>query len=187
MAKMKKHLQRWLPAQNELPNNAAFRGIKTYLLQPTLWHFNRQSVAKGVSLGLLVAFIPLPFQMIIAALMAIVFRANLPLALAMTWVTNPFTFLPINFFIYEVGKWILQTPNHPLNIHFFDITWNFTDWDKNFEAVMLWVKNVGKPYLIGLPIVSVGSALLSYFLVNIVWRISIISQWKKRKKHRKIN
>lgn len=179
---VKKHLKSWLPNQNALPDNAAFRLIKSYLLQPTLWHFNCLFVARGVAIGLFVAFIPVPFQMLIATLLTIYFRANLPCALAMTWITNPITFLPINFFIYEVGKWIMQSPDQPLNSQFIDITWNFTDWERNIRALFIWVKSVGRPFLIGLPVVAAGSAILGYFAINFLWRVLVIIQWKKRKK-----
>jgi uncharacterized protein len=104
---------RWL--KKILPNRAEIKskvpGGKNLLNNPKIWHFNRRSVSLGFAIGMLVAFIPLPFQMVIAAFLAILLKINLPTALAATWVSNPLTFLPFNYLIYKTGAWVLQEPN----------------------------------------------------------------------------
>jgi uncharacterized protein (DUF2062 family) len=49
--------------------------------------------------GLFCAFIPVPFQMLLAAPSAIIFSANLPVSIALVWITNPITMPPIFFFL----------------------------------------------------------------------------------------
>ena len=56
-----------------------------------LWYPCRESVASGLGIGLFVAMLPIPGQMILAALSAMKIRANVTIAIAACWVTNPAT------------------------------------------------------------------------------------------------
>ena len=56
-----------------------------------LWHPCRESVATGLGTGLFVAMLPIPGQMILAALLSMRLRANVAIAIAACWVTNPAT------------------------------------------------------------------------------------------------
>ena len=56
-----------------------------------LWHPCRETVASGLGTGLFVAMLPIPGQMIIAAAGAMKMRANVAIAIAACWITNPAT------------------------------------------------------------------------------------------------
>ncbi len=71
--------------------------MKKYFHHRSLWRINCDSVSRGVAIGLFAAAIPLmPFQMVIAAFLAIIIRANLPISVAVSWISNPFTLVPKN-------------------------------------------------------------------------------------------
>lgn len=70
-----------------------------------LFHFNRKSVAKGAAIGLFINFLPIPLQPVWALVLAIFCRANIPIAVSLTWINNPVTFIPINLFIYTIGSY----------------------------------------------------------------------------------
>lgn len=75
---------------------------------PKLWKSDRRSIAGGLAVGLFTAFTPtIPFHMLLAAVGAILFRVNLPLALAACWVTNPLTAVPIFVAARNLGKAML--------------------------------------------------------------------------------
>ncbi len=75
---------------------------------PQVWKSDKRSVAGGLAVGLFTAFTPtIPFQMLLAAAGAILFKVNLPLALAACWVTNPFTAVPIYVAARELGRHLL--------------------------------------------------------------------------------
>ncbi len=75
---------------------------------PKLWKSDRRSVAGGVAVGLFTAFTPtIPFHMLLSAVGSILFKVNMPLALAASWVNNPLTAVPIFIAARNVGKAML--------------------------------------------------------------------------------
>ncbi|MGI9335066.1 MAG: DUF2062 domain-containing protein, partial [Gammaproteobacteria bacterium] len=89
---MRKSLKRLLPSPRELRQHHGLRRFfGTLLHEPDLWHLNRNSVAWSVSVGLFMAFMPIPLQMVAAAAVAIVVGCNLPIAVTLVWITNPLT------------------------------------------------------------------------------------------------
>ena len=96
---MKRKLKRISPGLNTLKNYKSFNWLAKYIKhQPNLWHFNRRTLAKGVAVGFFCAFIPVPFQMLLAILGALIFKTNLPLAILAVWITNPITMPAIFLF-----------------------------------------------------------------------------------------
>src|SRR5579862_8691996 len=79
--------------------------FKKYITSNTfLFKSNRESIARGVAIGLFVAILPiLPFQSLLAILLTILLRANLPIAFFISWISNPFTIAPIAYFNYYIG------------------------------------------------------------------------------------
>ena len=95
------------------------------LHDPNLLHLNRRSVSGAFFVGLFMAFVPLPTQMIFAAGVAIWLRVNLPISVGLVWITNPITIPPMFYFAYKVGAWIL---NEPVMEWQFELSW---DWFLN--------------------------------------------------------
>lgn len=133
-----------------------------------LWSFNIQSVPRGVAVGLFVAFVPLPIQMLLAVILSTLLRGNIPLAIACTWITNPVTFIPINYLIHDVGEWVLNIQHQTIIIKPLDLN---GEWSHIFEVILDWAHTLGKPFLVGLPIVAFGAALISYIVLTAVWFI----------------
>ena len=84
-------LNRKLPTPEQMADNRWLAPIAHRFLSPELWRFTRRSVPRGVALGLFAGFIIPIGQIFLAAFMALPARANMPLAAAVTFVTNPFT------------------------------------------------------------------------------------------------
>lgn len=61
------------------------------IADPGLWQLTRRSVANAFSVGLFCAMLPIPCQMVAAALGARLTRCNLALAVGLVWITNPLT------------------------------------------------------------------------------------------------
>lgn len=74
----------------------------------------RDSVAIGLSAGLFFSMMPMPFQMVPAALIAARFRGNVPIAMGACWLTNPLTQLPVCLFHLRFGEWLRNTLAIPM-------------------------------------------------------------------------
>jgi uncharacterized protein len=175
---IRKWLRKILPKSHTLKKDKQISWIGAALHHPNIWHLNRYSVSKGVAIGLLTAFIPLPIQMLAAVLLAIFFKGNLPIAVALTWITNPVTFVPINYFIYKVGQ--LVTYDSAVYV----VTYDFEIQGKTLTEIVSyffkWVQGLSKSFLVGLIIVACSSSFLGYWLIRLVWRIGTVLQWRKR-------
>ena len=65
-------------------------------------------IALGVALGLFIAYLPpLGFHLILLIILSFVFKANKFVALTCVWVSNPFTFIPIYYPNYLLGRSVL--------------------------------------------------------------------------------
>ena len=108
----KRFFKKIVPAPEKLrqQKSLAFLGSKIY--DADLWHLNRRSVAKAFLNGIFWAFIPMPFQMVAAAFVAIPLKANIPLSIGLVWITNPFT-MPFVFYLnYIVGTFLVGNKPH---------------------------------------------------------------------------
>src|SRR3989454_10001657 len=114
----RKFFQKYLPSHEAIRNNPYIARFGTFFLHPNLWHINRRSVAGGVAAGMFAGLVPgsNPVQFAVAALLAVAFRVNLPVAVAVTLYTNPFTIGPIYVIAYWIGTLIFggdgAAPSH---------------------------------------------------------------------------
>ncbi len=76
--------------------------------RPYLWDLkNIRAVALGFAIGAFFSFVVPFMQFLIAGLFAILLRANLPVALVSTLISNPLTFIPIYAAALSVGNYLL--------------------------------------------------------------------------------
>ena len=104
---MRKRLRKLLPNHDAVRNSRWLAPFESTLLHPRLWHLNRHSAAGAVATGLFCGLIPGPFQMLGAAIGAVIFKVNLPLALFSTLYTNPVTIVPLYVVAFAMGKFAL--------------------------------------------------------------------------------
>ncbi|MEM7364824.1 MAG: DUF2062 domain-containing protein [Pseudomonadota bacterium] len=162
---MKQHL----PTKEQIRSNRMLRLMGSVLFEPNLWHFNRHSVSFAVAIGLFCAFLPIPFQMLPCALGCIWLRANLPLAIAMVWISNPITMPPMFYGTYKLGTWILGEPNRVMEIN---LSWEWL----SAELGLIW-----QPLLLGSLIAGTVVSCSGFLLTRLYWRWVIYRKWQQRK------
>jgi len=166
----KKFLKRYMPDHRKIREHRHLNRIfGTLLHDPNLLHLNRRSVAGAFAVGLFMAFVPLPTQMLMAAGTAILFRVNLPLSVGLVWVSNPLTIPPLFYFCYRLGAWILGTL--VLDIEF-EMSWRWLA----AEMAHIW-----QPFLLGCAVAGVSAAALGWAGVRLAWRLHLIRHLKRRK------
>ncbi|WP_303785484.1 DUF2062 domain-containing protein [Azovibrio restrictus] len=173
---MRKHLKRYLPDHRTVQQNRWLRCLGPQLTHPRLWHLNRHSVAGGLAAGLFCGLVPGPFQMFCAALAAILFRVNLPLAMVTTLYTNPFTLVPLYLLAFQIGSIFEPSGGVFVAPPEFSLT-ELPEWTK---AMGIWVLGLGKPLGIGLVILATLLAVSGYFLMRLAWRIHLVRAWRRR-------
>ena len=144
--------------------------IKKSKVSPEFLAANRKMISRGVLLGLLIAFIPMPMQMAAVLLFMPFFRFNVPIAIAMCWITNPFTMPPMYYLEYNFGSLLLGIQPQPVEL---TLDW-FTN---NIDDIFI-------PLYTGAVIFSIVGALSGYWAVNHFWKKSVHKDKKKHRHHR---
>jgi len=157
--------KRHLPDRHTLTETSQFRPIRRFLGNPYLWHLNRRSVSGAVAVGLFSAYLPMPLETLVAAGLALVFRVNLPLSVALVWISNPLTWIPMYGAGYLLGAWLLNEP--------------FVSFD---EMTVQWLLEQAVPLWLGCILLGLLFALLGFVATRILWRYLTIRTWQRRRR-----
>ncbi len=169
----KKWISKYLPERAALREHRVLKPVAHLLHQDEIFHMNRRSVAGAVFIGLFTAFLPIPSQMIVAALLAIFSRCNLPIAVGLVWISNPLTMPPMFYFAYRLGAWLLNMELETDAIEF-SFSWLWA----NFGAI-------GYPLLFGSLVCGWVCATTGFVLTRVLWRFHVISRWRDRRAARR--
>jgi len=169
-------MDRHAPTKEEVLESRWLRPFGARVRRSDLWRFTRRSVPRGVFAGLFVGiFLMVPgLQIVGAALLSIPMRANIPIAAAMTFLSNPAT---TPFFLIaslEVGSQL-----------------GFKADLASFEALrtrhaspadwFAWLLTDAAPAMVsGLFIIGLGVALAGYIVSLVGWRWWIGRKWRQR-------
>jgi uncharacterized protein (DUF2062 family) len=180
---LRKFFRKYLPSNESIRQNRHIARFGTLLLHPNLWHLNRRSVSGGVAAGLFAGLVPgsNPVQFAVAALLAIAFRVNLPVAVVVTLYTNPLTIVPLYLLAYRIGTLFVSGDSASF-IHPPEFDWsNLGAW---LRASLEWVLSLGKPLAAGLVILAIVLAIAGYVGVQLAWRAHVVLAWLRRKARR---
>lgn len=177
MSRLGKWIRSQAPSQESFERSRFLRPFAQRVFHPALWRFTRRSVPRGVALGLLVGiFLLIPgVQIAGAALLALPVRANIPIAAAMTFLSNPAT----TPFILAASIYI---GNSALNLGA-DVTQFEALMERNapLSAWAEWLVSSAAPAMLtGLFLIALLSAVVGYVLSAIGWRIWLQRKWKAR-------
>ncbi|WP_345979367.1 DUF2062 domain-containing protein [Sulfurimonas sp. HSL3-2] len=133
--------------------------IEKYNIPRAYLSTNRKNISKGVFIGLFIGFIPMPMQMLAVVAMMPFVKFNVPIAISMVWLSNPFTMPAMYYMEYLTGSFFLGTEVAPV------------------EMTMQWfsdnLKNIFIPLYVGTLFYSVTVSTAMYFLINFLWQRSV--------------
>jgi len=144
--------------------------LEKYNLPRAYFNINRKMVTRGVTIGLFWGFIPMPMQMLAVIATTPLFRFNIPIAIIMVWLSNPFTMPPMYYMEYLTGNLILGREGLA-----------------NIELSLEWFSNnmgdIFVPLYVGTAFYSIIVSGVIYFLLNWLW-IRSVKEEKYAKKRR---
>lgn len=178
---MRKRIRKFLPDHEAIRDNRCLAPFENTLLHPRLWDLNRHSAAGAVAVGMACGLIPGPLQMLGAAICAVIFRVNLPLALLTTLYTNPFTIVPLYIAAFAIGQWVLPGSGQKFIEPPEAGDAGFVAW---FHALVDWMASMGAPLALGLLLLASALALAGYLLMQLAWRAYLIHAWRQRSRRR---
>ncbi len=167
---VKNFILKHLPNPETLKKNKSLRFLGKKILDKSLWHLNRQTTSKAVFIGLFSAFTPIPFQMIVSALFAIYLRANIPIAVALVWITNPLTIPFVFYSTYRLGCFLLN------------ISPNGDPFTVSLEWLTATLSFIWLPLYFGSFVFAVFISTIGYFATNYFWRRATKKKWMLRHK-----
>ncbi len=167
---------RHIPTREQLERNRFVRPFAHRILHSELWRFTRRSVPRGVALGLFVGvMIPLA-HFVVATLLAVFVRANIPAALAATFVGFPVVYVFIVALAYQIGNWLLHvdasTAIQPLTE-----TMQATNTGTFLERLT----GAGTDTALGLFVIAAVLSSVGYLVTGFGWR-----WWVGRKRRRRL-
>ncbi|MHA6493746.1 DUF2062 domain-containing protein [Pseudomonas borbori] len=164
--------KRYMPSPERIKDTKSLRFLGALIHDPNLWHLNRHSVSRAMAIGLFWAMIPMPMQMLAAALIAVPARANLPISIGLVWLTNPITMPPVFYCSYTFGAWMIGTPPLQMPDH----------------MSLAWVGQIlqthWQPLYLGSFVLGVMFAAIGYFGTNAYWHWWVRRSWRRRREKR---
>jgi uncharacterized protein len=141
-------------------------------LDPKLWTLHRRGVTAGFGAGLAICFMPLPIHTLLAILVGIIWRINIPAIIAGTLMANPLTMVPLYYCAYRVGAAISGERVH----HFgFRLSW---DWLQHGLGP------VWRPFLIGCVVCAAVCGTCGWLILEYIWRRQVLHRRRIRHYHR---
>lgn len=179
-----KSVKRYLPAPDKVAQHRWLKWLGPQLTQPAIWQVNRRSIALGCAFGVFMGLLIPIAQIPAAAVLAVVFRANLPMSMVSTLVTNPFTFAPVYFLAYKLGNYILTRGQSDLSDEAIDEKLAAVTESVDTLSWFEHITTIGAPLFTGLAIMAVVCSVTLYFGISLLWRIGVMLKQKKRREQR---
>ena len=167
-------IRRNSPSRDEVLASPWLKPFGQRIAHSELWRFTRRSVPRAVFAGLFIGiFLMVPgLQIVGAALMAMPMRANIPIAAAMTFLSNPLTTPFFLLAAIDVGGRIgFKT----------DLASFMALRGESVRDWMQWLLSDAAPALVsGLFLIGLGVALVGYIVSLVVWRWWVGRKWRQR-------
>lgn len=165
-----------VPTREALARNRFMRPFADRILRSDLWSFNRRSVPRGMALGLFVGVMIPGAHFIVAAFVATFVRANIPVALAATFIGFPAIYVALVIEARRLGEGLLHL-DAATNVQPITETMTHTGSDHLLQRLT----GVGLETALGLFVIATVLASVGYLLTSFGWR-----WWVARKRQRRL-
>lgn len=172
----RRFLARHAPSREELIESRWLKPVRRYIAAHEYWRFTRRSVPRAVLVGMFIGiFLMIPgLQMFAAAALSIPLRANIPMAAAVTWISNPATTPVFLIAGLEVGSLFGFHTDVRAFLDLVEQRASLSRWTE-------WALSDAAPAVIfGLFVIALVVAILSYWVSLVAWRLWIARRWKHR-------
>lgn len=168
---------RSLKAKNKdnSPINRLTRSCRYWWIRLVRLQRHPIEIARGLAVGVFSGAFPwLGLQIIIAIFLAFCVRGNKIAAAAATWVSNPFTYIPLFLFNYKLGELFLGQGNQAID-------------SRIFASNQSWAENWGSLSGKFLLTLFFGSLITGLLASTITYFVSyrLLSQWHHRRQTRR--
>lgn len=145
------------------------RPFAVALRHPMYFAVNRRSVSVALAIGVFISMLPIPGHTPLAVLLALLAGVNLGVAAIAAWANNPLTLIPVFYFEYRLGAWLLgmAVQDWPQ-----EVSWKWLQ----AQIGLLW-----KPLFLGAVLVATASAAVVYLVTNWLWRWSAGRRLRQRR------
>jgi len=134
-----------------------------------LWGITRKNVVPSFAWGAFLACMPFPGQPFFAVLGSWLLKINIPVAVLVTFTSNPVTMGPLYYLSYRIGSYLLRLPPKPFEMEF---SWSW---------ITTTFLDVWQPLLLGCILSGAVVALIAYIVLDVLWRESV-GRYKARKR-----
>ncbi len=169
-----------LPTREKIARNRWLARFGTWMLHPALWRLSRRTVAGGVAAGMLCGLIPGPFQMLGGALLSLWMRWNAPVAMVVTFYTNPFTIIPIYILACRIGLALLPRGEMPPLAALTPPRFEWLQFGHSLAALGHWAVSLGWPLVVGLVALGIMLAIAGWLIVWFGWSWTILGLRRHR-------
>lgn len=165
----RRFVRKFTPPIEKLRDRWFMKPFGRWILDPALWSLQRRGITGAFGAGLAICFIPLPVHLLLAGLVAIIARLNVPVLVATVMLVNPLTMVPVYYFAYRVGAALLDLEPRLFR---FELSW---DWLQHGLGPM-W-----KPFLVGCLVCAIAAGVLGGLLLELFWRYRVRKRYRERR------
>jgi len=162
-------LKKLVPSPDTLQKRWFLRLFGDRITDPRLWSLHRRAVTGAFGAGLAICFVPLPVHLILAGVIALALRLNIPAIYGTILLVNPLTAVPVYCLAYRVGAALLRVNPHNFVFHL------SPDWMQSGLGP------VWKPFLLGCIVCAALAGLLGWLGLEFIWRWRVTNRYRTRR------
>lgn len=158
-------------------NSPGLKRLRPWLDRHDVFSFTREPLARGVAFGVLCGLIPGPLQILGSLGLCAWLRGNVIAAAIATAYTNPLTIVPLYWLAFQIGAFLL--PGNQIMPPSVAPEGGMGAWAVGLGE---WMRALGWPLLMGLPVLAGVLAANAYALMQIFFLMPVIRRARRMRR-----